>query len=226
MKLGGLQKLTLLDFPEKVACTVFTSGCNFRCPFCHNASLALAKDNDFSESEFFSFLKKRQGLLEGVCITGGEPLLQNDIEDFIREIKNLGFLVKLDTNGSFPEKLSKLLPLLDYVAMDIKNSPKKYLLTAGVDYNILDKVNQSIQILKNSDVGYEFRTTVTRELHSVKDFDEIGKWLEGVPRYYLQAFIDSGNIFSQNISAATVEDMQEYLKTVQQYIPAAKLRGI
>ncbi len=226
MKLGGLQKLTLLDFPQKVACTVFTPGCNFRCPFCHNASLVLSEDDEFSVDEFFSFLKKRQGLLEGVCITGGEPLLQKDIEDFIREIKNLGFLVKLDTNGSFPEKLSKLLPLLDYVAMDIKNSPKKYLITAGVDYDILDKVNQSIQILRSSCTEYEFRTTVTKELHSIEDFDQIGIWLEGVPRYYLQAFIDSGNILSQNISAATVEDMQKYLATVQQYIPAAKLRGI
>ena len=181
MRIQGLQKLTLLDFPEKVACTVFAAGCNLRCPFCHNASLVvnIPKEAEISEETFFSFLKKRQGVLDGVCVSGGEPLLQSDIETFIGKIKELGFLVKLDTNGTFPEKMKQLIErgLVDYVAMDIKNSLETYTITCGVEQLDLEKIKESVSYLKEGHVPYEFRTTVTKNFHSIEEFESIGQWL-------------------------------------------------
>lgn len=230
MKIQGLQKLTLLDFPEHVACTVFTAGCNFRCPFCHNASLVvhIQKENGISEEEFFSFLEKRKGVLDGVCVTGGEPLLQPDIESFIWKIKNLGYAVKLDTNGSFPEKLKILVQkgLVDYVAMDIKNSLETYAITCGVDAINLEKIQESVSYLKENHVPYEFRTTVTRNFHSKEEFEKIGQWLEGTEKYFLQNFVDSGDLINGRIKGCSEEEMKEFLSVVQKYIPGAKLRGI
>ena len=226
MTIGGLMKLTLLDFPGKVACTVFTAGCNFRCPFCHNASLVRAECDYISEEEFFAFLEKRHGILDGVCVSGGEPTLQGDLIDFIAKIKSIGYSVKLDTNGSDPDKLKKLVNdgLVDYVAMDIKNSPSSYVKTCGgVDF--LEKVKESIAFLMSSDIEYEFRTTVASGLHTDSDFHEIGLLIHDAPKYYLQTFKDSGDILAEGMSAADESDMKRYLNIIKRYVPNAKLRG-
>ena len=226
MHIGGLQKMTLLDFPEKVACTVFLQGCNFRCPFCHNSPL-LSGIGQLSEDDFFAFLKKRQGLLDGVAITGGEPLLHNDIHSFIQNIKNFGYRIKLDTNGSFPHRLNNLLQsgLIDYIAMDIKNSPQKYDLTAGAK-DTLPAIRESVDILMSSGIPYEFRTTVVQELHEAEDFHAIGQWLKGAQRYYLQCFEDSGNILSPGLHAPTKDQLEHYLAIAGSYITNTYLRGI
>lgn len=229
MILDGLQKLTLLDFPDKMACTVFTHGCNFRCPFCHNASLVEGSDNAHLPLEKFEeFLKKRQGILDGVAITGGEPMLQKDLREFIGMIRSYGYMVKLDTNGTYPEKLRELIDggLLDYVAVDIKNSPEKYGKTVGVENFDITPIQKTVELLREGRVPYEFRTTVVKELHEAADFEIIGKWLEGVPRYFLQQFVDSGDVLSQGMSAHSEEDMRHFLRIVRRYIPTAELRGI
>lgn len=230
MRIQGLQKLTLLDFPERVACTVFTAGCNFRCPFCHNASLVvnIPKETEIDEEDFFAFLEKRKGILEGVCVSGGEPLLQADIEEFIKKIKQLGYAVKLDTNGSFPEKLIHLVEhgLVDYVAMDIKNSKETYGITSGVDALNLALIEQSVSYLKEGHVPYEFRTTVTKQFHSKEEFEQIGQWLQGTEKYFLQNFVDSGDLIGKKVSGCSEKEMKEFLATVQKCIPSAKLRGI
>ena len=230
MIIKGLQKTTLLDFPTKVACTVFTPGCNFRCPFCHNASLVIEPDcsEAVDTDAFFSYLKKRKGILDGVCITGGEPLLQKDIDLFIRDIRELGFAVKLDTNGSFPDKLKELIDekLVDYVAMDIKSSINKYPLVCGTD-KFTYGVVKSVDILMSSGIDYEFRTTVVRELHKATDFEDIGKWIQGAPKYFLQQFKDSGDLIEKEaFSAYTKEEMEELLEITKKYIPNASLRGV
>ncbi len=202
MLISGFQKLTLLDYPEKTACTVFTYGCNFRCPFCHNAILVTEGiENAIDPEEIFSFLKKRTGLLDGVCITGGEPTLQKDLIDFIRKIRELGFCVKLDTNGYNPEVLQELLSqgLCDYVAMDIKNSLEKYSLTAGIDVD-RDKILRSISLIKEKAPDYEFRTTVVRELHTREDIMEICRLAGKDSKLFFQQFIDSGSLICQNLS--------------------------
>ncbi len=230
MRLQGLQKLTLLDFPEHTACTVFTAGCNFRCPFCHNASLVvdISKEASITEEEFFAFLQKRVGILDGVCITGGEPLLHQDIDLFIQKIKEMGFAVKLDTNGSFPNRLIALLEkgLVDYVAMDIKNSREAYAFTAGTDAFNIEAIEKSVAYLKEGHVPYEFRTTVVKHYHSRENFEEIGKWLVGTERYFLQNFVDSGDLIGKHTRGCSEEEMKEFLRVVQKYIPGAKLRGI
>ena len=229
MNIKGLQKTTLLDFPERLACTVFTGGCNFRCPFCHNASLVLRSSevNGISEEDFFSYLLKRRGVLDGVCITGGEPLLSSDVVEFIKKIRSFGLLVKLDTNGSFPEKLEYLLDegLLDYVAMDIKNSKSKYAMTAGVsDYP--EKIEKSIEIIINKAPDYEFRTTVVRELHSVKDIEEIATLIKNSKKYFLQSYVDSGDVIDNTFSAYSAEEMLKILESAKRILPITALRGV
>ena len=229
MIIKGLQKTTLLDFPGKVACTVFTAGCNFRCPFCHNASLVISPDlsDTISEDELLAFLKKRRGILDGVCITGGEPLLQRDIEELIKKIRDLSLAVKLDTNGAYPERLRSIIDqrLVDYVAMDIKNSKEKYALTAGADIDI-EKISESVDILMSSGIEYEFRTTVVKELHSPEDIRGIGEWIAGADKYFLQSFTDSGELIADGYSAHTPQDMASLLEIAKQYVPSAALRGI
>ena len=229
MKLAGLQKLTLLDFPGHVACTVFTAGCNLRCPFCHNSELVLPERNPalMDVEEFFSFLSKRQGILEGVCVTGGEPLLQQDIALFLRRIKELGFAVKLDTNGCFPKVLRALVDegLVDYVAMDIKNSPDRYGETVGIAGFDLTPVRESVDFLLSGAVGYEFRTTVAAQLHREEDFHSIGQWLTGAQGYFLQEFKDSGDVLTPNLTPPTPEQMERFRDIVRQYIPCARIRG-
>ena len=227
MVIGGLQKLTLLDYPSKVACTVFTYGCNFRCPFCHNASLVTEKpDSLFSEQEIFDFLKKRVGILDGVCITGGEPLLCDGIEEFIGKIKSLGFSVKLDTNGSFPEKLINIVErgIVDYVAMDVKNSPEKYSLTAGTEVDV-KKIDESIGFLKSGKTDYEFRTTVVKGYHDEKSVEDTAKWVAGAKRYFLQNFVDSGNLIG-NAEGVGEDKMRIFLSIAQKYVPSAQIRGL
>lgn len=229
MNIQFYQKLTLLDYPEKTACTVFTYGCNLRCPFCHNA--ALVTDNmqePVDEKEFFDFLDKRKGLLDGVCITGGEPMLQKDIADFIKKIKEKGFLVKLDTNGFFPDKLTELINagMLDYVAMDIKNSLEKYPETCGVNNIDLNKVKTSVEILKSGKVDFEFRTTVLKEYHTPSDFESIGKWLQGNYKYYIQCFKDSGNTIVNNLNPLSEDEIMSLKRVVSTYLPLCRVRGL
>lgn len=229
MKISGLQKLTLLDFPGHTACTVFTSGCNFRCPFCHNASLVNGTaESEISEEEFFAFLEKRKGILNGVAITGGEPTLQNGIYDFIEKICEKGFKVKLDTNGFMPQKLKELLSMgnISYVAMDIKSSPEGYAKACGIKDVDVDKISQSIELLKNGNIPYEFRTTAVKGIHVGSDFLSIGKWLGNVPGYYIQRFVDSGDVLESGFSAFSEEEMFSLLAFARGGIPNAKLRGI
>lgn len=229
MNIKGLQKTTLLDFPEKLACTVFTGGCNFRCPFCHNASLVLraGEVDSISEEEFFTYISKRKGMLDGVCITGGEPLLCPDIEDFIKKIRSYGMLVKLDTNGTFPQKLKSLLEqgLLDYVAMDIKNSKEKYAATAGVD-KFPHEIEESIDLIIEKAPDYEFRTTVVRELHDASDILDIAKRIKNAKKYFLQSYVDSGDTIDQGFSAYSAEEMLEILENTKKILPITILRGI
>lgn len=231
IKIAGIQKLTLLDFPGKVGCTLFTEGCNFRCPFCHNASLVtrISENTEYSVEYILDFLKKRQGIVEGVCISGGEPTLMPGLEDFIREIRALGFAVKLDTNGSCPEILRSLVEngLLDYVAMDIKNSPEKYALTAGLDDDFdFSKIRESADFLMSGQLDFEFRTTVVDPLHETEDFISIGQWLAGNEKFYLQKFIDSGDIIGRGLEAYPDEKMSEFLNVLKSLVPNAQLRGV
>lgn len=228
MKISGLQKLTLLDYPGKMACTVFTYGCNFRCGFCHNALLVTEENSDsISEDEFFTFLKKRQGILDGVCISGGEPTLQMDLSEFICKIKALGYSVKLDTNGSCPDVIRHLIEkkLVDYIAMDIKNSPEKYSLTCGCEVDT-DLIKESVRIIKESGIGHEFRTTTVREYHSAEDFAQIADWLEGTSRYFLQHFEDSGNLIGDNLSPIGKEEMTAFADSIREKLPNTAIRGV
>ena len=230
MKIYGLQKLTLLDYPGKTACTIFTGGCNFRCPFCHNALLVTDIDssNTYTEEEILDFLAKRAGLLDGVCITGGEPLMHNDISEFIKKIKELGYKVKLDTNGTFPKKLAELLEnrLVDYVAMDIKNSKDKYAKTAGAENINLSDIEKSINMLKSSDIDYEFRTTVVKELHTESDIEKIAEWIRGAKGYFLQNFEDSGNLIGGNLSAVEKQTLYNMKSKAEAFVQNTQIRGI
>lgn len=229
MRIDGLQTLTLLDYPGKVACTVFTSGCNMRCPFCHNASLVCGEVPPFMEKEeFFAFLKKRTGVLDGVCVTGGEPLLQEGLIPFLLEVKEKGFTTKLDTNGLLHDRLRAVVEAgaVDYVAMDIKNCKARYVETAGVPGLDLAPIEKSVQFLMEGKVDYEFRTTVVKELHNKADFDEIGRWLKGAKRYFLQSFKDSGDILSPGLSPMEKADLLEIRDRLRAEIPGVELRGV
>ena len=227
MLIKGLQKVTLLDYPGKVACTIFTGGCNMRCPFCQNASLVTHIDEErLEEKEFFSFLKSRIGKLDAVCISGGEPCLQKDLKEFIQKIKEMGFLVKLDTNGCFPEMLSSLLQnhLLDYVAMDIKNQKEKYDLTSGIHAD-LDKIEESIHLLQNSGIPHEFRTTVVLEFHEPSDIVKIAQWVNP-SKLYLQQFRDSEDVIQDGLHAYSEEEMQKLKENALKENEHVYLRGL
>ncbi len=230
MQIHGFQKMTLLDFPGKVAATVFTGGCNLRCPFCHNAALVTDIDSStlYNTEDILSFLSKRTKLLDGVAITGGEPLLQIDIAGFIKKIKNMGYKVKLDTNGTFPDKLAELLEenLLDYVAMDIKNCKEKYEETVGIKGFNLENVERSVSLLKSSGIDFEFRTTVVKEFHTVEDIINIGEWISGAPNYFLQNFEDSGNLIGEKMHPVSKETLLEMEKNVLKFVKNTGIRGI
>lgn len=228
MDIHGIQKLTLLDYPGKCACTAFLFGCNLRCPFCHNAPLVLGgAEVAMNEEAFFQFLKKRRGLLDGVCVTGGEPTLRQDLPEFIEKIRELGYLVKLDTNGSNPNMLRQLIDdrLINYVAMDIKNCPERYTPTCG-GIDILPAVEESLTILRQNKVEYELRTTCAKPFHDIAAMEAIGKWLAGTKNYYLQNFVDSGHLVGKDVSGFTKEEMEALLKAVLPHIPTTRIRGL
>ena len=234
MKIAGLQKMTLLDYPGKVACTVFLPGCNFACPFCHNAELLDGRiEPQMDEQELLAFLEKRRGILDAVCITGGEPTLQPGLGDLIRSIKELGYLVKLDTNGYRPAVLKQLADdgLLDYVAMDIKNSPGKYAETAGIIAVDLTAVEESAAFLLAGDLDYEFRTTVVAQLHSEDSVREMAEWVgDLVPgrlakRFFLQPFVDRDTVEFAGLSAPEPEQLNHYMLCLKSIAEIAEIRG-
>ncbi len=228
MVIKGFSKLTALDFPKRVACTVFTGGCNLRCPFCHNASLVENRTDTISANEIFDFLKKRRGLLDGVCITGGEPLLQTGIKDFIKEIKKLGYAVKIDTNGTYPDTLIDIVSggYCDYVAMDIKNSPDLYKKTCGTDnFNIKDII-KSKDFLLLGDIEYEFRTTVVADFHTVDSIRQAAAFIAGADNYYLQAFKDSGDLLTGGLQGLEKPVMEDMRTAALEYVKNCHIRGI
>ena len=229
--LQGIQKLTLLDYPGRVACTLFTGGCNFRCPFCQNSDLLPChKKGLLDSSEVLAFLEQRRkkNLLDGVCITGGEPLLQEGLGSFLRALKQMGYAVKLDTNGSLPDKLQEFIKahLVDYVAMDIKNSPERYAETSGTTGLYNHAVERSAELLKKGLVPYEFRTTVVKEFHDAQSFQQIASWIEGAGAYYLQSFVDSDAVLEKGLHAYEPEELEAFRQMILPKVPSAKLRGV
>ena len=230
MKIHGLQKMTLLDFPGKVACTVFLGGCDLRCPFCHNAELIDGTAPAvMDETELLAFLEKRKGLIDGVAITGGEPLLRGEeLVTLAERIRDLGYPLKLDTNGTHPERLRKMIDggLAAYVAMDIKNDPERYGRTAGIEDLDLGPIRESTALLMEGRTDYEFRTTTVAELHDRESFRKSGEWIRGAKRYYIQKFTDRETVPFEGFHAPTDEEMRRYLEIVRTYVPAAELRGV
>ncbi|MBO7703309.1 MAG: anaerobic ribonucleoside-triphosphate reductase activating protein [Solobacterium sp.] len=232
IRIGGLQKMTMLDYPGKVAATIFTGGCSFKCPYCHNKDLVFVPDSYefYDPDEVLAYLEKRKGILDGVCITGGEPLIQEDLTDFIGAIKKMGYLVKLDTNGYYPDRLAELTStgMIDYIAMDVKNSPARYAETVGLNQDVfrIERIQESVKFLMNREIEHEFRTTVIREFHTAEDLIEIAKWIRGSRHYYLQQYTDSGNVIQPGWSAYTKEEMEILLRGVREFVPSAELRGV
>ena len=230
VKIYGLQKLTLLDFPGKMAATIFTGGCNFRCPFCHNRSLVFLNENEgeIDQDVILEYLDQRKKMLDGVCITGGEPLLHEGLEDFIREIKAKGLLVKLDTNGSSFEKLKHFVEegLIDYVAMDVKNIKEEYVKTIGLNQYDIDDVEKCVAYLKENHVDYEFRTTLVKEFHEDVDFVKMGEWLKGAKHYYLQNFEDKGSCIKEGLHSLSNEKIKKIKEIVKPYVEEVAIRGI
>lgn len=229
MQIHGFNKTTLLDFPGHLASTIFTGGCNMRCPYCQNADLVLNPMSQplISEEVVFDHIKKRKGIIEGVCITGGEPTLQTDLEDFIKRLKELGVMVKLDSNGYRPEVLKRLMEngLLDYVAMDIKSSLDDYHTVAGVKLDT-SLIKESIDLLKNGPIDYEFRTTVVKELHSKETFEKIGELLSGAKQYFLQGYIDSERVIERRFSSYTKEELETFVAILKKTIKNVSIRGV
>lgn len=230
MKISGLQKTSLLDYPGMMCCTIFTKGCNLRCPFCHNASLVLdsVQSDVILEQEIFAYLKKRRGLLDGVCISGGEPMFQKGLKELIQEIRAMGYLVKLDTNGCYPDQLKELVQegLVDYIAMDIKNSWNRYSETVGIADFDTAYIRESAEFLMKGQVDYEFRTTIVKEFHTKEDILEIGDFLSGAKNYYLQGFVDSGDLILKDLHEVSEETMQEYRKCLLSKSVNAVIRGL
>ena len=230
MLILGLQKTTLLDYPGKVASTIFTGGCNFKCPYCHNRDLVIVPKDAicYSDEEIFSHLTAKKKVLDGVCITGGEPTLHRDLPEFIKKIKAMGLLVKLDSNGTNPDMLANLIneKLIDYVAMDIKQCQEKYNDIACMPHFDIAPINASVNLLKEGRVEYEFRTTLMKECHTASDMDAIGKWLVGASAYYLQSYKESGQIINPIFSAFDKETLESYLDIVKSYIPNSSIRGV
>lgn len=227
MLIQGLQKLTLLDFPGRVACTVFLGGCDFRCPFCHNSSLIAGGEAVMDDEELLKFLKKRQGLLDGVAFTGGEPLLRRDLAPLLEKIRALGFGVKMDTNGNHPDVLKELVGkgLIDYVAMDIKNAPEKYAATIGLEKFDIAAVEESLDFLKTGVVDYELRTTAVVEYHTDEDFLAMGKWIEGAKRYFIQCYTERDSVLCPGLTSPSAEDLNRWYEIVRPYVNEVSVRG-
>lgn len=233
MTIAGLQKMTLLDFPGKVACTVFLSGCNFRCPFCHNGGLLEHPQETLTRQTLSRFLESRQGLLDGVCVSGGEPTLSAELPDLLREIKKLGFAVKLDTNGSRPAVLKALSEegLLDYVAMDVKNSRERYCATTGASSPPMDAIEESLRFLMGSGMDYELRTTVVRELHDETAMTQMGQWLldlnggEKIPKLFLQPFVNRDSVLNQRLHAPESAQMAGFVELLYTFAKEVSIRG-
>ena len=228
MEFYGIEKLSLVDFDQKISCTLFTSACNFRCPFCHNSSLVISNDApSISKEAIYKYLKSRVGILDAVVITGGEPTLHPDLVDEIRKIKELGYLIKLDTNGTNPEMVKLLVNehLVDFIAMDIKNSQEKYALTTGLKSLDLTKINETIEFLKEDHIPYEFRTTLINEYHTKEDIEKIGIWLKGARSYRLQRFIDNEYCIKHGLHEVNKNDAEEFLSIASKYINDVKLRS-
>ena len=229
MVIHGLQKMTLLDFPGKVACTIFLGWCDFRCPFCHNWELIDGSaPAELDDEKLLDFLKKRRGLLEGVAITGGEPMLNKDLPELMRKIRELGYPVKVDTNGNHPEMLRRVIDekLVDYIAMDVKNSRERYAQTIGLEEFDTSNVEKSIGIIMGSGIEYEFRTTVVEQLHDNDSFKGIGTLIEGAERYFLQKFTDRDTVPFEGLSAPSDDKIREYLETVRPFVKEVQLRGV
>ncbi len=230
MLILGLQKTTLLDYPGKVASTIFTGGCNFKCPYCHNRDLVIVPNDAicYSDEEIFDHLTAKKKVLDGVCITGGEPTLHRDLPDFIKKIKAMGLLVKLDSNGTNPDMLANLIneKLIDYVAMDIKQCQEKYNAIACMTHFDIAPINASVNLLKEGRVEYEFRTTLMKECHTAFDMEAIGEWLQGASAYYLQSYKESGQIINPIFSSFDIATLQSYVDIVKPYIPNTFLRGV
>ena len=229
MDFSGWEKMSLVDYDDNLTTTLFTAGCNFRCPFCHNSDLVLRPGEaaKIPWEEIKAYLVKRKGMLDAVCITGGEPTMMPDLLDKMREIKALGYKIKLDSNGTRPDILKKAYEegIVDYIAMDIKNSPKKYASTIGVENYPLDKIKESVKFLKESGIAYEFRTTIMSEFHTKEDMKEIGEWIEGANRYFLQLYVDSEHCISHGFHALSKEEAEELLEAIKPYVPNAMLRS-
>ncbi len=229
MKINGYEKFSMVDFEGKIACTVFTGGCNLRCPFCHNGSLVIGdvKANQIDDGEVMEYLEKRRGLVDAVSVTGGEATLQPDLADFLRRVRALGYITKLDTNGLRPDVLKNLLDegLVDYVAMDIKNSPEKYAFTTGLKCVDLDKINESMRIIKESGVNHEYRTTIIKEFHTAEDMEKIAQWVSGANAYYMQKYSDSEGCISHGYHEIEKAQAEEFAKLFENKVVKVGLRG-
>lgn len=229
MIIHGLQKMTLLDFPGQVACTVFLGGCEFRCPFCHNADLLdMSAPGIMDDDELLEFLKKRKGLLDGVAFTGGEPLLRKDLPELLARVRDIGYKIKVDTNGDHPALLKEIVQagLADYIAMDVKNSPARYAETIGWETFDTAPVDESIQFLLSGQVRYEFRTTVVKQFHDEASFEAIAQWIDGADRYELQGFVDRDTVPFAGLEACSREEMEHFADIVRPHVKTVELRGI
>ncbi|MBQ6312676.1 MAG: anaerobic ribonucleoside-triphosphate reductase activating protein [Lachnospiraceae bacterium] len=229
MIIHGLQKMTLLDFPGQVACTVFLGGCEFRCPFCHNADLLdMSAPGIMDDDELLEFLKKRKGLLDGVAFTGGEPLLRKDLPELLVRVRDIGYKIKVDTNGDHPDLLKEIVQagLADYIAMDVKNSPARYAETIGRETFDTAPVDESIQFLLSGQVRYEFRTTVVKQFHDEASFEAIAQWIDGADRYELQGFVDRDTVPFAGLEACSREEMEHFADIVRPYVKTVELRGV
>lgn len=225
----GYEKFSMVDFDEKIACTVFTGGCNFRCPFCHNGALVVGnvKAEQIDEHEVFDYLEKRKGLVDAVCVTGGEPTLQSDLKDFLRKVRDMGYLTKLDTNGLRPDVLKDVLKekLVDYVAMDVKNSLQKYAVTVGLESVDTSKIKESINTLLSSDVEYEFRTTLIKEFHTAGDMEKIADTINGAQRYFMQKYKDNEECISHGFSPIEKDEAEKFKAFFDGKVAKIGLRG-
>lgn len=229
MIICGYEKFSMVDYDDKIACTIFTGGCNFRCPFCHNGALVIGDvaAQRIDEEEVIDYLIKRRGMVDAVCVSGGEPTLQPDLGDFLRKVRDLGYLTKLDTNGLRPDVVKNLIDngLLDYIAMDIKNSPEKYHITTGVKDVDMEKIRQSVDIIMSSGIDYEFRTTMMDELHTAEDMRAIASWIEGAKRYYLQKYKDNEGCIEHGYNPVDLKTAKQYLALFEGKVSKLGLRG-